>query len=147
MFKTVAQRSPRRSIAHRSLKGGRGKAHASSWSRNGCTVVGHWLPRKKCILLRTLCINLSDAPAFLVPPLCLLRPTNSVHWAITVAATVPPFGDHGNPWANLAIVLPPLCLLCVTCCATAAALVVQGRHNGRAATVTQTQNFLGSGDH
>ena len=41
MFKTVAQRSPRRSVAHRSLKGGRMKAHTSPWSQNGCTVVGH----------------------------------------------------------------------------------------------------------
>ena len=48
MFKTVAQRSPRRSVAHRSLKGGRMKAHTSPWSQNGCTVVGHWLPSKKC---------------------------------------------------------------------------------------------------
>ena len=44
MFKTVAQRSPRRSVAHRSLKGGRMKAHTSPWSQNGCTVVGHWSP-------------------------------------------------------------------------------------------------------
>ena len=48
MFKTVAQRSPRRSVAHRSLKGGRMKAHTSPWSKNGCTVVGHWSPNKKC---------------------------------------------------------------------------------------------------
>ena len=44
MFKTVAQRSPRRSVAHRSLKGGRMKAHTSPWSQNGRTVVGHWSP-------------------------------------------------------------------------------------------------------
>ena len=99
------------------------------------------------LMLWTLCINLSNASAFLVPPLCLLWPTNSVHWAITVATTVPPFGDHGNPSATLAMVLPPLCLLCATCCATTAALVVQGRHKGRAAAVTQKQNFLGLGDH
>ena len=48
MFKTVAQRSPRRSVAQRSLKGGRMKAHTSLWSQNGCTVVGHWSPSKKC---------------------------------------------------------------------------------------------------
>ena len=47
MFKTVAQRSPRRSVAHRSLEGGRRKAHTSPWWQNGCTVVGHWSPRKK----------------------------------------------------------------------------------------------------
>ena len=32
----------------RSLKGGRMKAHTSPWSQNGCTVVGHWSPSKKC---------------------------------------------------------------------------------------------------
>ena len=48
MFKTVEQRWPRRSVAHRSLKGSRMKAHTSSWSQNGCTVVGHWSPSKKC---------------------------------------------------------------------------------------------------
>ena len=48
MFKTVAQRSPRRSVAHRSLKGGRMKAHTSPWSQNGCTVVGHWSLSEKC---------------------------------------------------------------------------------------------------
>ena len=147
MFKTIAQRSPRRLVAHRSFKGGRRKAHISPWWQNGCTVVGHWSPRKKYVLLWTLCINSSNASAFLVPPLCLLWPTNSVHWAITVATTLPPFGDHGNPSATLAMVLPPLCLLCATCCAITATLVVQGRHKGRAAAVTQKQNFLGLGDH
>ena len=48
MFKTVAQRSPRRSVIHRSLKGGRMKAHTSPRSQNKCTVVGHWSPSKKC---------------------------------------------------------------------------------------------------
>ena len=48
MFKTVAQRSPRRPVAHRSLKGGRMKAHTSPWSQNGCTVVGHWSLSEKC---------------------------------------------------------------------------------------------------
>ena len=75
MFKTVAQRSPRRSVTHRSLEGGRRKAHTSPWWQNGCTVVGHWSPRKKYVLLWTLYINLSNASAFLVPPLCLLWPT------------------------------------------------------------------------
>ena len=47
MFKTVAQGSPRRSVAHMSLKGGRMKAHTLPWSQNGCTVVGHWSSSKK----------------------------------------------------------------------------------------------------
>ena len=51
MFKKVVQRSSRRSVTHRSLKGGSRTAHASPWSQNGCTVVGHWSPRKKCVLL------------------------------------------------------------------------------------------------
>ena len=80
-------------------------------------------------------------------PCTTIVPTNGVHWAITVATTVPPFSDHGNTWATMAMVLPSLCLLCATCCATIVALVVQGRHKGRAAAVTQKQNFLGSGDH
>ena len=144
LFKTVAKRSPRMSVANRSLKGGRMKAHTSP---TGCTVVGHWSPHNKHVLLWTLCINLSNSSAFLVPPLCLLWPTNSVQWAITMTTTVPPFGDHDNPSATLAMVLSSFCLLCATNCTTTAALVVQGRHKGRAAAVTQKQNFLGLGDH
>ena len=53
MFKTVAQRSPGRSVAHRSLKGGRRKAQISPWSQNGYIVVGHRSPRKKCVRLWT----------------------------------------------------------------------------------------------
>ena len=86
------QRSPRRSVAQRSLKGGRRKAHASPWSQVVYT------------------------------PLC------NVHWAIIVATTVPPFGDHGNPWATMAMDLPPICLFCTTCCVTKTVLVVQGTH-------------------
>ena len=58
--------------------------------------------------------------AFLVPPGCLFWPTNNVHWAITVATAVPRFGDHGNYWTTVPIVLPPPYLLCTTCCATTA---------------------------
>ena len=90
MFKTAAQRSP--------------------WSRRGCTVIGHWSPRKKCVLLWTLCINLGDASAFLLPPLCRFWLTNSFHWAITEATTVSPLGAHANHWATLTMVLPQLCL-------------------------------------
>ena len=139
--------------SHKGRRGGRSltsrskEARGRPWWQNGCTVVGHWSPRKKYVLLLTLCVNLSNTSASLAPPLCLLWSANSVHWAITMATTVPPFGDHGNPSATLAMVLPPLCLICATCCATTAALVVQGRHRGRAAAVTQKQNFLGLGDH
>ena len=87
---------------------------------------GQYWPRVK---MQTLCINLSDTSAFLVSPLCLLWPTNGVHWAITVVTTLPAFSDHGNTWATMAMVLPSFCLLCATCCATTAAL--EGRHKGR----------------
>ena len=141
-----AERGPsgclgRSKVVHRTLRHRHARTPWSPWSQNGCTVVGHWSPPKTCLLLWRLCINLRDASVFLVPPLCLLWPTNSVHCAFTVAPIVPPFGDHGNPWATLAIVLWPLCLLCATCCSITADLVVQGRHTGRAAAVTQKQNF------
>ena len=102
---SVAQRSPKKLVAPRSLKGGRRKAHASPWSQNRCTVVGHWLPRKKYVLLKTLCINLRDASASLLPPVCLLWPTNSVHWEreITVATLGRP-GDLKVAFGDQAIV-------------------------------------------
>ena len=37
MLETVAQRSPRRSVVHRSLKVGSKNTYASPWSQNGCT--------------------------------------------------------------------------------------------------------------
>ena len=135
----------------RSLTGRPKEAGGRHTHRRGRRMDARWSaigrPVNKGILLWTLCIDLSDASAFLVPPLCLLCPTSSVHWEITVATTVPPFGNHSNPWATLAMVLPPFCLLCVTCYATTTALVVQGRHKGRAAAVTQKRNFLSFGDH
>ena len=70
------------------------------------------------------------------------RPIASIDWSLWR-----PFGDHDNPWATMIMVLPPLCLLCTTYCATTAVLVVQGTHKGRAAAVTQKQNFLGLVDH
>ena len=89
--------------------------------------------------------------AMLLPPLyyhcASFWPNSSVHWAITVATSLPPFGDHGNHSATMAMLLPKLCLLCTTCCATTAVLVVQGAHRGPAAAVTQKQNVLSLGDH
>ena len=68
MFKTVAQSSPRKSVAHRSLKGGRMKAHTSPWSQNGCTVVGRWSPSKNANIVyqfeRHVCIPCTT----IVPP-------------------------------------------------------------------------------
>ena len=144
MFKTVAQRSPRRSVAHRSLKGGRMEAHTSPWSQNGCTVVGHWPPTKKCehcvsIWATRVCLPCTT----IVPPLADEWRSLSDHCGDHCAAIQRPrqhLSHHGN---GSAFALPSLCdLLCHY-----RALVVQGRHKGRAAAVTQKHNFLGSGDH
>ena len=43
VFKTVAQRSTWRLVAHQSLKWGRREAHALLWLQNGCTMVSKWL--------------------------------------------------------------------------------------------------------
>ena len=80
MFKTVAQRSLRRSVANRSLKGGRMQAHTSPWSQNGCTVVGPWSPSKKC----DHCVSIW---ATRLPPLyhhCASfgRPMASIEWLL-----------------------------------------------------------------
>ena len=135
-----AEEVGRSQVAQRRQDEGTHIAVVAEWMHSGRPLVAQ-------LKMRTLCINLSDTSAFLVPPLCLLWTTNGVHWAITVATTVPPFSDHGNTWATMAMVLPSLCLLCATCSDTTTALVVQGRHKGRAAAVTQKQNFLGSSDH
>ena len=115
----VAEEVGRSQVAQRRQDEGTHIAVVAEWMHSGRPLVAQ-------LKMRTLCINLSDSSAFLVPPLCLLWTTNGVHWAITVATTVPPFSDHGNTWATMAMVLPSLCLLCATCCATTTALVVQG---------------------
>ena len=95
------------------------------------------------LLLWTLCIKLSDASASLVQPLCLLWSTNSIRWATTVL----PFGDHGNLWAIMAMVLHPLCLLCATYCVITIVWQIQWRHKGPSGEVTQKQKLLGLSDH
>ena len=67
MLKTVAQRSPRRSIAHRSLMGGRRKAPASPLSQNGCRGVGHRSTLKKNAYCGKFYVWIW---AILLPPLC-----------------------------------------------------------------------------
>ena len=57
-------------------------------------------------------------------PCTTTLPTLADQLSDHMATTVPPFGDHGNPWATLSMVLPPLSLLCTTCCTTTAVLVV-----------------------
>ena len=72
------------------------------------------IPQGLCKGVLTLSFSLSDASASLVPPLCLLWPTNTANRAITLVTTVPPFGDHCNPCATMAMALPPSSdLLCL----------------------------------
>ena len=168
-----------------SFKGGRRKAHASSWSQNGCKEVGHWSPRKKmgtvlkppfytglrsCHLWwpkpRKFCFCVTATAR----PLCLPWTTKTVvvaqhvaqrrqngdrpiamvaqglpwspvsdHLGDHCASIRPPpqhLGHHGNGFAST---LPPLSdLLCHY-----SSFGGSKRHTGRAAAVTQQQNFLG----
>ena len=57
----------------------------------------------------------------------------------TVTQRSQPLSHHGDGFASN---LPPFGGF-----ATTAALIIQGRHWGQAAAVTQKQNFLGLGDH
>ena len=112
VFKTVAEGSPRRLVAQRSLRWGRGDAAASPWLQNGCTMVGQWSPRNICVLLQ------SSAPQ-IGRRFCLPCASSSVLWTMTVTTTLPPFGDHGDAWASMSMVLPSFCVLYATCCASA----------------------------
>ena len=102
VFKTVAEGSPRRLVAQWSLKWGRGDAAASPWLQNGCRMVSQWSPCNICVLLQ------SSVPQcgrhFYLPCAC-----NSVLWTMTVTTTLPPFGDYGDAWASVSMVLPSLC--------------------------------------
>ena len=148
MFKTVAQRSLRRSVAHSLLKGGRGKAHASlvaETMHRGKPLVTPWQNVDCC----KHCISIS---AMLLPSMChhcafFGRPIASIEWSpwrtlYLHSATMTTLG-----WATMAMVLSSHCLLCLTICATTAILVVQWRHTGHAAAITQKQIFLDLGDH
>ena len=69
-----------------------------------CTVVDH--------VINAFCCKLDPywIWALLLPPFflfCLLWATSSVHWRMIVTTTVPPFGDHGKPWA----IPSPACVL------------------------------------
>ena len=68
---------------------------------------------------------------------CLPWPNSGVHYAIIGATTVPPFGNHGNPWATMEMILPLLCLLY----ATTAILVGRRRHKGRAVAANTQKVF------
>ena len=101
-----------------------------------------------CCKAQTL--NLGDATASLVPPFCHLCASSSVHWRMAVTTIVPPFSVHGNPWATTAIVLPSLCLLYTTCCASPSCLWTKGSFKGVtkiARAVAQKQDHLDFVDH
>ena len=87
---------------------------------------------------RPLCYPWTTKATFLLP-VCLQRRPGQFCGRTREAQRSQPLCKGG--------ITHSLCLLCATCCATTAASVVQGRHKGRAAAVTQKQNFLGSGDH
>ena len=88
MFKQLYKGHRRgRWLTGRSTEAGGRHTHRSGRRMNAQgSAIGR--PVKKFVLLYTLCINLGDASTSLVSPLCFLWPTNSVHWAITVATTV-----------------------------------------------------------
>ena len=107
--------------------------------------VSHWSPRKK---IAHCCKHFISIWAMLLPPLyhhCVSfgRPIASFEWSLwrplclhsATTATVEP------PWQWFCLHLP------LYCCATTTVLVVRGTHKGRAAVVTQKQNFLSSSNH
>ena len=146
MFKAVAQRSLRRSVAHRSLKGGRRKAHTLPWSQKGCTGVDHWLPRKKKAHNCKHCVSIWAM-------LLLLLYHHSASFGRPIASTEQPMWQplclHSATTATLE---PPWQWFCVHSASFAlpvvplySILVIERRHTGCAAAVKQNQNFLGLG--
>ena len=88
--------------------------------------------------------------ATFLPPLCLLSASSSVLWTMTVTTTLTPFGDHGDAWASMSMVLSSFCLLYVTCCVSTSYLYIGGSFKGGTkvtGVVTQKQDSLGSGDY
>ena len=136
VFKTVAEGSARRLVAQRSLKWGRGDAAASPWLQDGCTMVDLWSPSN--YMRSTAKLSTSMWATFL-PPLCLLCASNSVLWMMTVTTTLPPFGEHGDAWASMSMVLPPLCdFLCLHTLSLTRGFF-QGGHKGRRSSYTETR--------
>ena len=110
MFKTVAQRSPRRSVAHRSLKGGRMKAHTSPWSQNGCTVVGHWSPSKNANIVFQIWVTRLYLPCTtIVPPLADQWRPLSDHCSDHCASIQRPRQHLSHRGNGPAFTLPSLC--------------------------------------
>ena len=136
-------RSPCSKQSHKVRRGsrsltGHSKETGGRHTQNGCAGVGHWSPRKKCVL----CVSIW---AMLLPSLCCHCASFGRPIASTERSLWRPHCLKSATTETLAMVLPPLCLLCATCCATTAFSMVQGTHKGRAAAVTQKQNFLGIG--
>ena len=83
---------------------------ASPWLQNWCTMVGHWSPRNKCLLLQSS-VPQCGRRFCPVPPIAFF-------WTMTVTTTLRPFGDHGDPWAStVTLEHPRLRLLNVLCTA------------------------------
>ena len=102
-----------------SLKWGRGDEEALPWLQK---------------------LNTSTWPTLLFPlsPPCS---SNSVHWTMTMTSTLPPSGDHSNPWAPMAMARASFCLLYATfwCLPILNLGVFQGRHKGRSYSYTETK--------
>ena len=109
------------------------KGRRGSWMLKDCSneaggrciciaVIAEWIHIGRPVNKAFYCIHYLSIWAMLLPPAPCTNsvppfkwPTYSVNWAITVATTMPPVGDHGNPWATMAMDLPPLAdLLCLT---------------------------------
>ena len=98
MFKTIIRSSRRLALTGRSREAAGRYTH-----RRGRRMDAHGSAIGRPVENAYCCkhyINLSDASASFAPQMCLLCPINSVHRGINVATTVPPFGDHDNPWAT-----------------------------------------------
>ena len=97
----------------RSLKGGRRKAHTSPWWQTGCTVVGHWSPRKKIRTVVNIVYQFEQRfclpSTTIVPPLADQQRPLSDHsgdHCASIRRPRQPFSHLGNGSASN---LPPLC--------------------------------------
>ena len=114
-FWECSKQSPRKG-----RRGGRSFTFAQRMQEEGTriAVVAEWMhlgrPLVAPLKMRTVAhIIYEFGRRFCLPCTTIVPPlTKSAHWAITVASTVPPFGDYGNPWDTMAMVLastlPPL---------------------------------------
>ena len=79
----------------------------------------------------------------ILPPLYHIWASFGWPIVITVATTVPPFGELCISWATMAMVLPPLCLLCTTCCVTTVVFCGSRNAQGSCCSSYSEGSFLG----